>query len=93
MAPYSLTITAIDETAGQPVAGLKPAVPAQTFDGAPGGPGNLWKSSGREYVTVQTFHIVVVAGVKGHVLHYIAALHNANNNVVSFIQSDRFMLV
>lgn len=91
--PYHLLIRAIDETdeartptmdpPGEPTLGF-----AQNFISP------TWNPSGTtEFVTRQTFNIPVPSGVKGHRFHYTASLVTDNDEVVSAIQSNEFVLV
>jgi hypothetical protein len=87
-APYKLTITAMDITAVAPAAPLNPTIPAQTF-AAP-----TWQPNGTDFVSSQTFPITVPAGAfTGHTLQYTATLVTPNNQIVSILQSDPFVLV
>jgi hypothetical protein len=93
-APYTLTITAVDLTAGAGAPGLKPAgggvnTPnGQSFSAAD------WHASGpAEFVTDQRFNIHVPGGVSGHVFMYTASLVSKNFDQASLIHSDPFVLV
>jgi hypothetical protein len=86
---YTIVLTCIDETLAAPNAGMSRTV-NQEFkqaDGwAPGGAaGNFHKE--------ETFTIAVPANVRGHVFRYVGTLLSDNNEVVSFIESNRFVLV
>lgn len=89
-ADYELTLTCIDDTLAAPNASMSIATTRQQFDAASG-----WKSSGPagNYFKEQVFPIRVPRGVRGHVFHYVGTLVSANSDVVSFIESDRFILV
>jgi hypothetical protein len=88
-ADYTLVLTCIDETLAAPNAGMSRTV-NQEFkqqDGwlAGGAAGNFHKE--------ETFNIAVPANVRGHIFRYVGSLVSANNEVVSFIESNRFVLV
>jgi hypothetical protein len=88
-ADYTITLTAIDETLAAPNAAMSRTV-NQEFNNvggwnAGGGAGNFLKE--------ETFNIAVPAGVRGHVFRYVGTLVSVNNEVVSFIESNRFVLL
>ena len=89
-APYSLVITASDETAMQAVAAMSLTLPLQAFDPADG-----WKPTPNYTVFVNTkrFTIDVPESVKGHLFHYAATLISPNCQLASFISSSRFLLL
>jgi hypothetical protein len=89
-ASYQLTITCIDDTLAAPNAAMSPGLLNQQFDMTSG-----WTASGvaGNFLKEQVFNISVPAGVRGHVFHYIATLVSANNDIASFIESNRFILV
>src|SRR5271165_2817416 len=91
-ATYTLTITALDLTAGAGASGLDPGGPggmfAQSFSAGSG-----WAPSGpAEYVTNQVFTIAIPAGLSGHVFMYTASLVSTNSDHAWFIQSNPFVL-
>ena len=55
--------------------------------------GSDWNPAGNDFVKEQTETITVDGGAAGHVLHYVATLVGVNNDVVSFIESNQFILV
>jgi hypothetical protein len=88
-ANYTLTLTCIDETTGLPVGSMGRTLNEQ-FNGASGwqlsgGAGNFFKRA--------VANITVPGGVRGHVFRYVATLVSANNDIVSFKESNRFILV
>jgi hypothetical protein len=90
LAPYTLTVTAIDLTTMAAVPSLSIGPLAQTFNPT------LWTSSGPDdYVTQQPFTITLPAvnPFAGHVLQYVASLVSANDEIVSILQSELFTLV
>lgn len=91
--PYHLLIRAIDESAAASASAMDPAgEPATGFAQSFSSPS--WSPSGpTEFVTTQTFTIPVPSGVKGHRFHYTASLVTDNDEVVSAIQSNQFVLV
>jgi hypothetical protein len=89
-ATYDLSITCIDDTLAAPNAGMSPGALAQAFNAA-----NGWTAGGAagNFRKKQTFLITVPAGVRGHEFHYVATLVGSNSDVVSFRESNRFVLV
>lgn len=89
-APYSLVITAIDETTMQPVSAMSLTLPLQAFDSADG-----WKACPNHsaFVNTKRFTIDVPESVKGHLFHYAATLISANCQLASFISSSQFLLL
>jgi hypothetical protein len=88
VAPYTLTITAMDLTTVTQAAALNPTIPPETF-AAP-----VWTANGTDFVSTQTFTISVPSGAfTGHTLQYTASLVTPNHQIVSIIQSDPFVLV
>jgi hypothetical protein len=88
--PYTMVLTCIDETLGAPNAGMSRTV-TQSFNTA-----NGWLAGGGTVGNLrkeQTFNIAVPAGVRGHIFRYVGSLVSDNNEVVSFIESNRFVLV
>lgn len=88
-ANYQLTLTCIDDTTAAPNAGMSVGPLNQQFLAA-----NGWQNGGAagNFVKEQVFPIAVPAGVRGHVFHYEGRLVSANSDVISFIQSNRFIL-
>ena len=86
---YTLTITCIDETTGLPNGQLSVPPVVQEFK-LP-----LWVAStpAGNFFSKQKFTKTVPPGVQGHVFRYIATLVSENNDVVSFRESNRFILV
>jgi hypothetical protein len=91
-APYTLEITCIDEVVAAPELAMSIPVlnqefgdPAAGWSGPVGAVGNFTMS--------QTFLVKVPAGLRGHVFHYVGRLLDKAGNVVSFIDSDRFILL
>ena len=89
-APYSLVITATDETTMQPVSAMSLTLPLLAFDSAEG-----WKPCPNHsaFVNTKRFTIDVPASVKGHLFHYAATLISANCQLASFISSSQFLLL
>ena len=92
-ANYTLRIVCIDDTLAAPNPSMSPGVLNQAFNNAAG---NDWKPGGGNtgnFVKEQRFPITVDNGAKGHVLHYVATMVSANGDIVSFLESNRFILV
>lgn len=89
-ANYQLAITCIDETLAAPNAAMSPGTLDQQFNAADG-----WNAGGGagNYLKEQVFNIAVPATVSGHVFRYVATLVSVNGDIVSFIESNRFILV
>ena len=87
---YTLRIDCIDDTLAAPNGGMSIAPQGQDFSNAAG---SDWQPAGSDFVKEQTETITVDPGAAGHVLHYVATLVGVNNDVVSFIESNRFILV
>jgi hypothetical protein len=60
----------------------------QQFNGADG-----WVAAGTNFVKDATTPINVDPAARGHVLRYVASLVSANGDVVSFIESNKFILI
>jgi hypothetical protein len=88
-ANYKLLIQCIDETLAAPAAdpGMSPGEVAQVFD-AP-----VWAPANDNFVSDQKFTITVNPGVQGHLFRYVATLVSANGDNVSFIESNKFVLL
>jgi hypothetical protein len=88
---YKLRIYCIDETLAAPApAGMSPGELDQEFNNLAG---NDWKPAGPNFVKEQTFTITVPPNVQGHVFRYVASLVNDNGDIVSFLESNKFVLV
>ena len=89
-ANYDLTITCIDETLAAPNIQMSPGTQAQQFNAA-----NGWLAGGGagNFLKEQVFNIAVPANVRGHVFRYVASLVSVNGDIVSFIESNTFVLV
>ena len=89
-ANYDLTITCIDETLAAPNGAMSPGTLPQQFNGA-----NGWVAGGGagNFLKEQVLNIAVPANVRGHVFRYMASLVSVNGDIVSFIESNRFVLV
>ena len=87
---YRLEITCIDETLAAPNASMSPGVLNQQFLAADG-----WQAGGPagNFLKEQVFNINVDNAARGHVLRYVATMVSAGRDVVSFIESNRFILV
>ena len=87
---YVLTITCIDDMLAAPSAKMSPGILNQQFNAAHG-----WQGGGvaGNFVKDQVFPITVPPDARGHVFHYIATLVSVNGDIVSFIESNRFILV
>jgi hypothetical protein len=87
LAEYTLVIDCIDENLAAPNGGLSVPPQIQRFEDPP------WVRVGSDFVTEQRFAINVPAGVEGHMFRYVATLVSANKDVLSFIESNKFLLV
>lgn len=88
--PYALKVTCMDLTTVTAAPALDPPIGAQTFI-AP-----LWEPNGPDdYSSHQVFTINVPApnAYAGHVLQYVASLVSVNDQVVSIVESEPFILV
>ena len=88
-ANYTLTLTCIDETTGLPVGTMGRALNEQ-FSAGDG-----WQPSAgaQNFFKRAVANITIPGGVRGHVFRYVATLVSANNDIVSFKESNRFILV
>jgi hypothetical protein len=88
--PYTLTLTAVDDTMQAPVPGMSIGPLNQAFDLA-----NGWQVSGGgpNYEKAETFNITPPAGLRGHVCRYLAALWTHNGQIVSIVESEPFVLL
>jgi hypothetical protein len=90
-AEYKLRIDCIDETEAAPNGPMSVAEVTQRFDDTAG---NDWlEQPSKNFVKEQTNTINVDAAAKGHVLRYVASLRGVNGDVVSFIESNKFVLI
>ena len=89
-ADYRLEITCIDETLAAPNPSMSPGVLNQEFDA-----NDNWQPGGAagNFVKEQVFNIAVDNTARGHVLRYVATMVSNDRSVVSFIESNRFILV
>ena len=89
-ANYRLEITCIDETLAAPNPSMSPGVLNQEFD-----PNDGWQAGGAagNFLKEQVFNINVDNAARGHVLRYVATMVSNDRSVVSFIESNRFILV
>ena len=88
---YTLRIDCIDDTLAAPNTNMSPGAENEEFSNGFG-----WELGGGDagnYVKEHTFNIDVDDDAKGHVLHYVATLVGVNGDVVSFIESNKFILV
>ena len=88
-ANYRLRIDCIDDTVAAPNANMSPGVLNQQFNAA-----NGWQPGGvaGNFVKEQVFSINVDPAARGHVLHYLATLISVNGDIVSFLESGKFVL-
>lgn len=88
-ADYTLTITCIDETLGAPNHDMSSSF-NQDFSVL-----NGWNPGGAagNFAKKQTVSVTVPAGVRGHLFHFLATLVSKDSNVVSYLESNRFILV
>ena len=87
---YTLRADCIDESLSQRVGTMSLGPVTQSFNAAAP---NDWQPSGPNFVKEQTANITVDPNVRGHVLRYVASLVSVNGDVVSFIESNKFILV
>jgi hypothetical protein len=87
-ANYSLRADCIDETLAAPNANMSVGPLNQQFNGADG-----WVAAGTNFVKDATTPINVDPAARGHVLRYVASLVSVNGDVVSFIESNKFILI
>lgn len=78
------------DTLAAPNAGMGLGTLAQAFNAA-----NGWIAGGAagNFRKKQAFPITVPAGVKGHEFHYVVTLVGSNSDVVSSMESNRFVIV
>ena len=89
-ADYRLRIDCIDDTLAAPNGAMSPGTLNQQFNAA-----NGWQAGGAagNFVKEQVIPINVDNAARGHVLHYVASLVSVNGDVVSFLESNSFILV
>jgi hypothetical protein len=86
---YKLRIDCIDETLAAPNPAMSVPEQTQQFDLA-----NGWvEQPSKNFVKEQKNTITVDANAKGHVLRYVASLRGVNGDVLSFIESNKFVLI
>jgi hypothetical protein len=86
---YELVIDCIDETLAEPNVNMSVPADTQQFDSGDG-----WNEQpSGNFVKEQTNTIDVDPAAKGHVLRYVASLRGVNGDVVSFIESNKFILI
>jgi hypothetical protein len=86
---YKLRIDCIDETLAAPNLNMSVPEQDQQFDSA-----NGWvEQPSGNFVKEQKNTITVDAPAKGHVLRYVATLRGDNGDVLSFIESNKFVLI
>jgi hypothetical protein len=88
--PYTLNITAINETRQQVVIALNPAGAPfnETFTRADG-----WIVSGYDHLKIEAYDIVVPADLHaGDAFYYLATLCTSNLEIVSIKRSNPFVL-
>ncbi|HSO56182.1 MAG TPA: hypothetical protein VL330_26340 [Actinomycetes bacterium] len=88
---YTLRADCIDETEARRVPGMSLGPVTQQFDA--NSPNDWEPSPAGNFVKEQTANISVDPGARGHVLRYVASLVSVNGDVVSFIESNRFILI
>ena len=86
-AGYTLRIDCIDQNDAVRNATLSLVPQIQAFDNS------KWTKVGDDFVSEQRFPITVPAGVEGHVFRYVATMVSDNNDILSFIESNQFLLV
>ena len=90
-AEYKLRIDCIDETLAAPNINMSVPEVTQQFD--PNAPHDWLEQTSGNFVKEQKNTINVDAAAKGHVLRYVASLRGLNGDVVSFIESNKFVLI
>ena len=86
-AGYTLRIDCTDQNDAARNNDLSLAPQIQAFDNT------RWTKVGDDFVSEQRFPITVLAGVEGHVFRYVATMVSDNDDVISFIESNQFVLV
>jgi hypothetical protein len=87
-ANYKLRADCIDETLAAPNPNMSVGPLNQQFS-----PGDGWAAAGGNFVKDATTAINVDPNARGHVLRYVASLVSVNGDVVSFIESNKFILI
>jgi hypothetical protein len=87
-ADYTLRLDCIDESLSLRNASMSRGPLNQQFNA-----GNGQVATGGNFVKEQTANITVDNAARGHVLRYVATLVSANGDVVSFIESNKFILI
>jgi hypothetical protein len=88
---YKLRIDCIDETLAAPNGNMSVVEETQEFNADAG---NDWiEQPSGNFVKEQKNTIDVDPAAKGHVLRYVASLRGDNGDVVSFIESNKFVLI
>jgi hypothetical protein len=87
-ANYSLRADCIDETLAARNNNMSVDPLNQQFNNADG-----WVAAGGNFVKDATTTINVDPAARGHVLRYVASLISANGDVVSFIESNKFIVI
>jgi hypothetical protein len=88
---YKLRIDCIDETLAAPNLLMSVTEVTQQFDKNP--PNDWIEQLSKNFVKEQKNTITVDPLAKGHVLRYVASLRGVNGDVVSFIESNKFVLI
>ena len=88
---YTLRADCIDETLAARNAGMSVGPLNQAFNNAPGNDWTLTVDG--SFVKEQTAVITRDPGGAGHVFRYVGSLVSANGDVVSFIESNKFILL
>jgi len=92
LAPYTLTLTCIDEVLAAP----NPAMSVGPLNQKFGDSGDGWTGpvgAVGNLTLTKKLRIKVPNGVRGHAFHYIGTLVDQPGNVVSFLHSNAFILV
>jgi hypothetical protein len=89
-ANYQLRIDCIDESLAARNGNMSPGTLNQAFDAV-----NGWQAGGAagNFRKEQVLPINVDPAARGHVLRYVASLVSVNGDLVSFIESNKFILV
>ena len=87
-ADYELRLDCIDESLSLRNGVMSRGPVTQSFS-----PGDGWVATGGNFVKEQTVNIAVDPNARGHMLRYVATLVSVNGDVVSFIESNKFILI